>query len=236
MIERYASERFMEAFAIIEHQRKDWVEQTKHGLLFLVLGVLFSAVPIMRPVGSFLIVAGLVLLLEGRHAFGQSHFTHIIIGALLFAASAALFVVTSVGYIFLSFALTYEYPGDSALPLAMIQTVPTLLAIELSGSILAGTSYAVFTYRLQSWRERLLLWLGFAINIGTSVLIYSALNAAFASQVAPFWRGGWDIPGGRAFNAQLITWNLLNFVPAVAFAIAIYSTFSRLNVGDIQEQ
>ncbi len=44
-----------------------------------------SSLPIIRPAGCFVTLAGITLLLEGRHRYGRTHFVHIVIGTIAFS-------------------------------------------------------------------------------------------------------------------------------------------------------
>src|SRR5215467_4747141 len=171
----YHKRSFMESFGEIEQLRKDWVEKTQHGLLALSVGAIITSLPIIRPAGSFVTLIGIVLLVLGRHRFGNWHTRFIAIGSLLFAVSTVLLVISSVGYILLFSTVACFYPtndlvarlvgdcySDAYLPRAMIRLTSVFLALDFGGSLFSGASFAVLTVYLQDWRRRGLLLLGFA--------------------------------------------------------------------------
>ena len=224
-----------DSFAVADYEKKRETEQTQRGLVLLIIGALVTSIPIVRPAGSFVTLAAIIFLIEGRDQFGRKHSVQIAVGTIVFAIAASFLIVASIGYLLFLYVMSnlygIYYPGDSVVPLATIQLLPSFLLIDAIGTILTTLSYTILTTRLTNTRERVLLGVGLALGVVTSVVSFSSLDSAYSNELA-FWWGpvSWNIDVARNYQGELLAWSSLSLVSAIIFAVVFYSAYSRMDM------
>lgn len=228
-----------EAFAIADYGRSVSIESTKRGLVFLIFGVLVSAVPIIRPVGMLIALAGATWYVLGRDPFGEKHSKYAMTAAAVFVVGLAFVLVGSIGYLLFVFSIsgpsfpTYWW-GNNAFAWALVPSLVSILAIEATGAIVTGLAYAIFTYSLQRSVARAILLVAFATNVAMTVLVFSVLSSYVSPQLlSAYYPGNFDPGVAHAFENQVLIVSLLNLIPAVIYVTAYYSVYSRLNRGQL---
>lgn len=230
-----------EAFAIIEHERGNQVEQTETGLAMVIFGMLFSAIPVIGSIGSLVVFIGITLIILGRESFGKAHSRSVIIGATIFFVGAGLIFVESVLYtlFFLSVQgtpLTFIWSPDDALTRALVPYLTTIFAIGAAGAILTSIAFIFFIFFLQKLRGRIFTLAAAGVGVAISVLAFSLLSHDVTtplvgqsdSLLTAYQQGfNWEI--AHSFELQALTVGLLSFIPAIIYAAAYYSVYSNLN-------
>ncbi len=228
-----------EAFEIAQYVRSVSIDRTKMGLVFLMFGVLLSAVPIIRPVGALIALAGAIWYTLGRGTFGEKHSSYAITAAAIFIVGLAFVLVGSIGY--LLFVLSISGPsfptywdGNNALAGAIVPSLTSILAIEATGAIVSGIGYTLFTYSLQRPFLRAILLIAFATNVAIAILVFSVLSSYVSPQLLyAYYQGNIGPDAAHAFENQVQIVNLLNLIPAVIYLASYYSVYSRLNRGQL---
>ena len=236
----------MEAFASIEHDRVEWTDQTRRGLILLLIGVIVNAIPIVRAAGSFVAVAGAVLLLEGRHLYGRNHTVHIVGGMIVLAIGTACAIVASVGYLLYFYAVPTYYPGNSVILTAIIQLLPIFFLWDCAGSISIALGYSILAYPFQRLRGKIVLLSGLVLSLFLSVEVFTILNSSYQSLAAFFgigvfpgqgyFRLNWDLDAASAFEGQILAWGAVGLVPAVVFAYVLYTAYRHIGTEVPPEQ
>jgi hypothetical protein len=212
--------------ARLEPEKRNNAYRTKTGLGFILLGIILSPIPTAALYGGLSLIGGVVLVFLGRRAFGAKHQRYalwsfvLIIGGVV-SELAGSFVVD------LMFALSLSNGVDPASALASFFLTLNLLLIVIDAILTLGLVF--LTYDLQNSTGRTILWaayfLGILMNMILAVVIFSQVQAVSAEVVSQV---------GTARDAvALITyvfapWRLLQFVPAIFYAIAYYKTRSSV--------
>lgn len=229
-----------EAFAIMEYERGVLVENTEFGLLFMIFGVLLSAVPIIGPIGILFCLIGITLLVLGRDPFGKRHSTSVIIAAAVFVIGTGFVLVGSILYSMFVFSIPGPtFPpfwwGDTALAQALVPHLTSIFAIEATGAILTGVAFAVLTFFLQKRPGRVLVVIAAATSIAISVLVFSILSSDVTTPLISgepsllyTYQNGWGWDVAWAFEHQVLVVGLLSVIPAIIYAAAYYSAYSHL--------
>ena len=164
-------------------------DHTRTGLLLLAIGFGIGWIPVVSFLGGILALIGVILLLLGRHGFGEAHHRNVVVGLLLlFVAFIATLAVTA---IFIGSLLsTARTPG------ATLSSIGSTLRGELQGlflalvviGILGSLAQVLLPYALADATDRWLLWtaffLGAAISVLIGVFVLGQVDAAVASATA----------------------------------------------------
>lgn len=101
-------------------------------------GILLSAFPLVRPVGSLIAISGAIWFLNGRGIFGEKHSKQAMRFSVIFAVGSFFVLVGSIAY--LVFVLSISGPsfplywnGNDALALALAGSLKSILGIEALG-------------------------------------------------------------------------------------------------------
>jgi len=223
-------------FAVVRYIRKLSVDRASRGLLFMIIGMLASGVPIIQPVGSLIALTGVIWYVLGRDPFGEKQSNYTKLAAVLFFLGLAFSLVGSMG--FLVFVLSLEnttlpiwaWWGNDALAWALISSLNWILEIQIFGALTTGLAYGLFTYQLQRPIGRALLLLGVVINIATNILIFSTLNSSIPSNSARYVLS-FDSQAAHNFADQALPLGMLNLIPAMVYAGAYYHLYSRIREG-----
>jgi hypothetical protein len=228
------------ALAIMEHERGAFVDQTKLGLLLLTVGILLSAVPLIRPAGVLVALTGAIPSFLGREYFGEKHAKGVHVAAAIFGVGMGLVLVASLWYslFFLSTPLSpYASLSNSEIALAqgIVPYLTLLFAIEAAGTILMGIAFALFIFYLTDQKGRRLTLVAAVTSVAVSVLVFSLLNSAATtplssgdSSLVYAYAHGYSLPKAWAFEDQFVMIGLLNLLPATIYAIVYRSVYSHL--------
>src|SRR6266581_2046128 len=138
-----------------ETARATAIDRTKNGLMLLVIGLVISWIPTVGAVGVFLELAGAILVILGRHAFGPDHARNILLsiiifGIAIFGIAEVLFTYalqTSSGRILLwcGYASTIS---TSSLTLFVLNNVPNASVISIIPALMYGYAYYLARERI----------------------------------------------------------------------------------------
>jgi len=200
------------AAAYWEHNRAGKIDNTKTGLLLLVIGLALSWIPLIGAIGGLVALIGALLVILGREAFGREHARNTILALIVFFVGIG---VTIVGFFALFFA-AISYPAG---PGTIIR--PSLAGfgvLAIIGGGVTGISEVLLTYALQQTNGRILLWTAYATSIAISIV-----NLLF---ILPLF-GGTGLLAFPVFPAIFLT-SLLGFIPALLYAAAYYLARQRI--------
>jgi len=192
-----------------EFRRAGQVDNTKTGLLLLIIGEAVSWVPFVGSLGFLLALIGAVFVILGREAFGPAHDRNVILSIILFIVGIA---ATIVGVIFLivgEITIQAGNPGGVVLPAA-------LLSVVVIGGAITGFSEVLFTYALQKDNGRIFLWLGYAASIVIGIVNFFILPSSLASG------------GSFFFPGLFLLSTVLAAIPATLYATAFYLARDRI--------
>jgi hypothetical protein len=223
-------------FAVVRYIRRHSVDRASRGLLFMIIGMLASAVPIIQPVGNMIALTGVIWYVLGRDPFGEKQSNYTKLAAVLFFTGLAFTLVGSMG--FLVFVLSLEnttlpiwgWWGNDALAWALIPSLNLILEIQFFGALTTGLAYVLFTYQLQKPIGRALLLLGVVINTATNILIFSVLNSSVPANIERYVLS-FDSQATHSFADQALALGMLNLIPAIVYAVAYYHLYSRIREG-----
>ena len=222
-------------------ENTDWmdkkIDQTRTGLLLLVVGLLLSWIPYIQYIGWILELIGVILVIIGRDAFGARHGQYVIYAVVIY--SIGFIAEFMLGLLFAGTILSVTGPGVSASSASatMTSAFESLLWGSLVISVLLGISTVMLVYLLEAANGRTLLWLAFAAQVAMGTagviivgpLISHAIALAFASSppnTAPLLN----------LDNELTSLRLLGAIPAVIFAFAYYLAVKRIDSGSIPER
>src|SRR5207247_2669532 len=77
-----------------ENQRAGRIDNTKTGLLLLMIGLLIAWIPFIGAVGGIIALVGALLVILGREAFGQEHARNVILSIILFFVGIGILIVS----------------------------------------------------------------------------------------------------------------------------------------------
>ena len=192
-----------------DFRRAGQVDNTKTGMLLLIIGVALSWVPFIGAIGVLIALIGAVFVILGREAFGPAHDRNVILSIILFIVGIAVTIVGAIIVFVGAIALQVGNPSGIVLPAA-------LLSVILVGGAITGLSEVLFTYALQKENGRLFLWLGYAGSIAISILNVFILPSGFASGESFFFPG------------LFLLSTVLAAIPATLFATAFYLARDRI--------
>src|SRR6266568_3040057 len=137
----------------------DRVDNTRTGLLLLIIGLAISWIPFIGAIGGLVALIGALLVILGREAFGREHARNAILALIVFFVGIG---VTTVGFVVLFFA-AFSYrasPGTLVQP-----SFAWLGVITIIGGGVTGISEVLLTYALQLSNGRIILWTAYAASI-----------------------------------------------------------------------
>src|SRR6266852_9726216 len=76
-----------------EFRRAGQIDNTKTGMLLLIIGVALSWVPFIGAIGGLIALIGAVFVILGREAFGPAHDRNVILSIILFVVGIAVTIV-----------------------------------------------------------------------------------------------------------------------------------------------
>jgi len=191
-----------------EYHRAHKIDNTKTGLLLLIIGLAISWIPLIGAIGGLVALLGALLVILGREAFGREHARNAILALIVFFVGIG---VTIVGFVVLFFAEFSYRAGPSTL---VQPSFAWLGVIGIIGGGVTGISEVLLTYALQPSSGRILLWTAYAASIAISIA-----NFLF---ILPFFSGT-----GVVFPAIFLT-SFLGIIPALLYAGAYYLARQRI--------
>ncbi len=192
-----------------EFRRAGQVDNTKTGMLLLIIGVALSWVPFIGAIGVLIALIGAVFVILGREAFGPAHDRNVILSIILFIVGIAATIVGVIIVFIGAIALQAGNPNGPVLPAA-------LLSVIIVGGAITGLSEVLFTYALQKDNGRIFLWLGYAGSIAISIVNFLILPSGFASG------------GSFFFPGLFLLSTFLAAIPATLYATAFYLARDRI--------
>jgi hypothetical protein len=224
-------------FAVALYIRKVSVDRALRGLLFLMIGMLATAVPIIQPVGSLIALTGVIWYVLGRDPFGEKQSNYTILAAALFLIGLAFILVGSMGILLFILSLNNTtlplwgwWWGNDALAWALVPSLTVILEFETIGAFASGLAYVLFTYLLQRPVGRALLLLALVINVAINILVFSVLSSNVPSNSSRYFLS-FDSGAGHDFANQVLAVGMLNLIPAIIYAGAYYDLHSRIREG-----
>ena len=229
-------------------RRKD-KDGTRNGLLILAIGYVLSAsilvlayfAPILAGLVGLAGLASLIgalLVVLGRHSFGPKHSRNVILSVVLFIASIVITVIGTFTFTFSVLLATFNAASGSTsvTPASITNAFNILLITLVIGTVLSGLAALFLTYALQQTTGRILLLGGYISSmalmilnsIGTLQGLAEAMNEAFAN-------GRYNPAPLQALQSQRNPIQLLAVLPTLAFALAFYLAWSRINRGELPE-
>ena len=197
------------AAAYWEYHRAGKIDNTKTGLLLLIIGLALSWIPFIGAIGGLVALIGALLVILGREAFGREHARNVILALILFFAGIG---VTIAGFFALFFSSIYYQTG----PGSIVQPSFAWLGVfGIIGGAVTGISEVLLTYALQLSTGRILLWTAYAASIAISIV-----NLLF---ILPIFSG----TGLFVFPAIFLT-AFLGIIPAMLYAAAYYLARERI--------
>jgi len=194
-----------------EHHLAGKIDNTKTGLLLLVIGLAISWIPFIGAIGGLVALIGALLVILGREAFGREHARNTILALVFFFVGIG---VTVAGALALFFAAFSYRTGPSSL---VQPTFAWLGVITIIGGGVTGISEVLLTYALQLSTGRILLWTAYATSIAISIV-----NLLF---IVPFLSGTGT--GLLVFPTVFLT-IFLGIIPALLYAAAYYLARQRI--------
>jgi hypothetical protein len=194
-----------------ETQRQTKIDNTKTGLLLLMIGALINWIPFVGIVGSLLVLVGAIFVIIGRNPFGHHHDRNVIWSIIIFVIGIAIAIIGAIISVFSSIASSINNPG--ARPSFGLLFIPILI-----GTWISGIAYVLFTYALQNNSGRTLLWTAYASSI-----VLSMVNLLL---VVPLFAG---TSGSVLFSPGLfLVSGVLGVIPAVMYGAAFYLARERI--------
>ena len=194
-----------------EHHLAGKIDNTRTGLLLLIIGLALSWIPFIGAIGGLVALIGALLVILGREAFGREHARNAILALIVFFVGIG---VTIVGIVALFFA-TFSYRAG---PSTLVQpSFAWLGVITIIGGGVTGISEVLLTYALQPSSGRILLWTAYATSIAISIV-----NFLFT---VPFFNGTGT--GLLVFPTVFLT-IFLGIIPALLYAAAYYLARQRI--------
>jgi len=204
------------AAAYWEYHQAGKIDNTKTGLLLLIIGLALSWIPLIGILGGLVALIGALLVILGREAFGREHARNAIVALIVFFVGIGVTIVGSVFLFFLAFSFRAG-PSNTVQPFAWFGVV------SIVGGAVTGISEVLLTYALQLSTGRVLLWTAYAASIAISIV-----NLVF---ILPIFNG----TGGFLFPAIFVT-AFLGIIPAMLYAVAYYLARQRIVHREIPSQ
>jgi len=192
-----------------EYHRAGKIDNTKTGLLLLIIGLALSWLPLIGAIGGLVALIGALLVILGREVFGREHARNVILALIAFFVGIGVTVVGSVILFFAAFSYRAG-PGSIVQP-----SFAWIGVASIIGGAVTGLSEVLLTYALQLSTGRILLWTAYAASIAISIV-----NLLF---ILPIFSG----TGGFVFPAIFLT-AFLGIIPALLYAAAYYLARQRI--------
>lgn len=215
----------------MSYETRRSVDRTRTGVALLAAGVILALFPIIGIIGSLLSLAGAILVILGRKAFGAKHARNVVI-------AVALFVGGLVGSFFLGAATLVSMfdTASSSLESALTNALNTILVGAIVIGMVTGLASVLFLWELLNRTGRILILASYVVGIGLSVAIW----AFIMGQIGPALAGASASPPNLApllnLDLQITNLRYLGFLPALLSAAAAYVAWSRIESGQIPKK
>lgn len=230
--------------AVAAQNRMREIDRTKTGLLLIIIGILLYPLPFVNFVGDILILIGAILVIVGRKVFGSVHARNTIWSIIIFVIGVGVVAAGILAFAFAvaSATIAAVNPSNGTInPTAISQSLESsfniLLVFTAVGLGIFGIAEVLFTYALQKQTGRILLWTGYAASLAVAIVTFLIISPQVANAASQSFTG--TTYNGTAFadlQTQEYVLGLLNYIPAVIFAGAIYLAWSRIRHGDLPAQ
>jgi hypothetical protein len=204
----------------------------------LIIGELLSPLPYIVYVGGVLSLIGAVMVIMGRNAFGRVHSRNVVRSILIYIIGLAVIIGAVVSFVFAVFSATFASNNGTLNPATFSQSLSSSFQLALIGAAIGGgissIAYVLFTYAIQDKTGRILLWAGYIAGLVVSAVVFIMVSPLISNAASQAFTGGRF--NQSPFNnlqtmEQLI--GLLNFIPAILYATALYKVRSRINSGEV---
>ncbi len=221
------------AVARLDAEKLKGVRMTRTGLFLIFVGILFGLIPAVALYADLSLIAGAALIFLGRKALGARHQRYASWSFMaLIAGVVAEFVGSFVLGAFLVLALING--GDPARVLSSVFLSLNLLIVVASTII--GLGLVFFTYEFQNATGRVILWaaywLGILFNVIVTLVIVSQIQAVSIEAVS---QAGTPADALTILGNVFAPWRLLQFIPAIAYAIGYYKAWTQIEKKATQE-
>ena len=206
------------------------IERTKTGLLLLIIGIVLGPIPYANYLGGLLVFIGAIVVITGRHSFGEAHSRNTVFSAVIYAVG--IVVVVLIVLASTSSAIIAAQTGASVTQ-ALSSAITNALVSAAVGGIILGLAQVLFTYAIQDRLGRALLWIGYAASIAVSIVLVLIISPEIAAAASQSSANGFDPAPFYYLQTRLQALMLLNFVPAIINARALYLARARIERGEI---
>ena len=136
-------------------------------------------IPFVSIVGSILELVGAIMVILGRHVFGQEHARNVFWAIIIFVIGIVAGVVAVLVVVFSAIAGNLQFVNRTAPPpLRPSLFNPTAFFTGiLIGVAIVQVSFVLLTYALQQRNGRILLFLGYAANLTAAIVNFFILNS-----------------------------------------------------------
>lgn len=215
----------------ISYEARRSVDRTRTGVALLAAGVVLALVPIIGIIGSLLSLAGAILVILGRKAFGAKHARNVVIAVALFIGGLVGGFLLGAETLVSMFNAASSSP--SQIESAMTNAFNTILVGAIVIGMVSGLASVLFLWELLNRAGRVLILASYAVGIGLSV----ALWAFIMGQLGPALAAATGSPANIApllnLDVQIANLRYLGFFPAILSAAAAYVAWSRIESGQI---
>ncbi|HYM39176.1 MAG TPA: hypothetical protein VEY12_03380, partial [Thermoplasmata archaeon] len=208
--------------------------RTRTGVVLLAIGVLVALVPVIGIVGSLLSLAGAILVILGRKAFGARHARNVVLAIVLFLVGFVGGFLLTLG-VFASIG-TAILASPSQIQAAVTNAFSNLLVGAIVIGLISGLASVLFLWELLSTSGRILVLASYAVSVGMDVAIYLFVMGRLGPALAAASGSPPDLTPLLALDLQLVNLRLLDVFPTVLLAAAAYVAWSRIKSGEIPKK
>ncbi len=195
------------AASYYEAQRREQIDRTNTGLLLIAIGFFIGWVPFVGIVGGIIELIGAILVILGRMAFGPRHARNVIWSIIIWVIG----IVVGVVAVFVAIFMAIANRGGGAPPPSFANSFAgDFFGAIAVGVAIASIAYILFIYELEQTNGRILLFLGYALNLVSYLVTYLLLS-----------------------GNTLSVFGLVALAPGVVFGIAYLLARQRIVHGEI---
>lgn len=221
----------------MDYERRKSIDRTETGLLLLIISIVLGPIPILQFIGEILGIIGAILVILGRHPFGNNHSRNTLWSAGIFIIG--LIIVLSFYAGFYTDVLSIAARSStlsSAVGERLTSTFNNFVIGIVIGSTLVGFSNVLFTYALQQPKGRMLLWAAFGTGLAIEIALFFYLSSQTSRVIQDAVASGTsDLSPLDNLQFQIQTVSLLHLIPATLYAAAFYWARERIETGEIPE-
>lgn len=228
---KYEQESFYgQAATFAQLARRRDMDKTKTGLILLIIGILLGPIPYGNYLGGLLVIIGAIVVITGRNSFGPAHSRNTVFSAVVYGVG--ILVLTIIVLASTSSAIIAAQTGSSVAQALSSAITNALVSAAVAGIIL-GLAQVLFTYAIQDRLGKTLLWLGYSASIALSIVFVLIVSPEIAAATAQSTANGFDPAPFYDLRTRLQALMLLDFIPAIINASALYHARSRIERGEI---